>query len=97
MATLRGVSQALREQGRLADAVETCRLNAEIHPFVWNVWLNLGLALRASGQKQEGLACYRCLLRIDPNNFNGQAIRALLEKEDPQNRSGVAPTCPIGP
>ena len=96
MAALRLAGQRLREQKRLEDAVETCRLNAEIHPFIWNVWLNLGIALRASGFKKEGLACYRCLLEVDPNNFNGQDIRDLLAKEDPGGAVGLAPGCPAG-
>ncbi len=93
---LRGVCDALREQKRMTDALETCKLNAEIHPFTWNVWLNLGIAQRAAGLKKEGLASYRCVLVVDPNNFNGADIRRLLAREDSTEATGIAPGCPGG-
>jgi len=93
---LRHVCDALRERGRMTDALETCKLNTEIHAFVWNVWLNLGLAQRRAGLKQEGLASYRCVLVLDPSNFNAADIRQLLAREDPSEAVGLAPGCPGG-
>jgi hypothetical protein len=78
---LRRVCDALREQKRMADAVETCKLNAEIHPDVWNVWYNLGIVQRAAGLKKEALESYRRVLEIDPDNWNAPAIRRLLAAE----------------
>jgi tetratricopeptide (TPR) repeat protein len=75
---LRHVAQALRQQKRLPDALETCRLNAEMHPYTWNVWLNLGSTQRAAGRTVEALQSLRRVLELDPNNFNADVIRPIL-------------------
>jgi hypothetical protein len=80
----------------MTDALETCRLNAEIHPFTWTVWLNLGIAQRAAGLKTEGLASYRCVLVVDPTNFNAADIRQVLAREDSASAIGLAPGFPGG-
>jgi hypothetical protein len=75
---LRHVAQALRHQKRVTDALEACRLNAEMHPYVWNVWLNLGSTQRAAGHTVESLRSLRRVLELDPNNFNADVIRPIL-------------------
>lgn len=77
---LRNACQMLMDQKRMPDALETCRLNADIHPYIWNVWLNLGRAQRLSGMQTEALKSYRRVLEVDPNNFNAHAICPLLAK-----------------
>jgi hypothetical protein len=72
---LRTVCDALVEQKRVDDALETCRLSTEIHPWVWNSWYNLGRTQRAAGQMHERLLSFRRVLEVDPNNFNAAAIR----------------------
>jgi hypothetical protein len=90
---LRQACDLLRERGRLQDAVDTCRLTADIHPHVWNVWYNLGIAYRAAGKLPERLAAYRCVVAIAPNNWNVPAIRRLLAQ--PGNEGdATAPGCP---
>jgi hypothetical protein len=42
--------QALRGLGRYADALEVCSLNAELHPYDWSAWYNLGYAQRQAGR-----------------------------------------------
>lgn len=63
---------------RLQEALEACRLTAEIHPFVWNSWYNLGQTQRAAGLMQQRLSSYRCVLALDPNNFNGPILRRAI-------------------
>jgi hypothetical protein len=75
---LRHVAQALRQQKRMADALETCKLNADMHPYIWNVWLNLGSTQRAAGLTVESLQSLRRVLELDPNNFNADVIRPIL-------------------
>jgi len=79
--TLREVCQSLQDHNRMADTLETCRLNSEIHPDDWHVWYNLGHAQTAAGLKQEGLASYRKVLEVDPENFNGAELRKALAEE----------------
>jgi hypothetical protein len=78
---LREVCQSLQDHSRTADALETCRLNSEIHPDDWHVWYNLGHVQTAAGLQQEGLASYRRVLEVDPENFNGAELRKALAEE----------------
>ncbi len=75
---LRKACNQLLEQKRVSDAVETCKLNAEIHPDIWNVWLNLGIAQRRAGLAVEQLQSFRRVLEIDPNNFNADVLHPVL-------------------
>jgi len=75
---LRKACQELLDQKRLSDAVETCRVNAEVHPDIWNVWLNLGIAQRRAGLVVEQLQSFRRVLEIDPNNFNADVLLPVL-------------------
>ena len=78
---------------RLGEAVEACGLTTEIHPFVWNSWYNLGQAQRAAGMMQQRLSSYRCVLALEPENFNGPALRkAIAESTTPVP---LPPACPV--
>jgi hypothetical protein len=72
---LRDACHDLVDQKRVADALELCTLNTEIHPFIWNTWYNLAHAQRAAGLTREGFESLQHVLRIDPNNFNEPEIR----------------------
>ena len=72
---LRRAAQKLIEQKRVVDAIEVAKLNAEIHPGIWNVWYNLAKAQIEGGQKREALENFRQVLKIDPNNGNADEIR----------------------
>jgi tetratricopeptide (TPR) repeat protein len=72
---LRHAGQKLLELKRFQDAIDTDKLNAEIHPDIWNVWYNLGKAQRAAGLMREALESYRRVLQMDPNNDNEGEIR----------------------
>lgn len=93
---LRQACDVLREQGRTADALATCRLNADVHPHIWNVWYNLAAAQRAAGLMKERLASYRCVVAIAPDNWNVPAIQRLLAQ--PGNEGDeLARGCPGTP
>lgn len=66
------------------EALETCRLNAEIHPDIWNTWYNLGNVQDALGLVREARESYRKVLEIDPENFNGKELRKYLAQPEPQ-------------
>jgi hypothetical protein len=75
---LRNACHELVDEKRNSDALELCRLNTEIHPFIWNTWLNLADAQRAAGQMHERLESLQHVLAIDPNNFNEPEIRGVM-------------------
>ncbi|MBL0076269.1 MAG: tetratricopeptide repeat protein [Rhodocyclaceae bacterium] len=77
---LRRTCDQLRDNNQLADAIELCKLNAEINPSIWNVWYNLANAQLAAGHLAEALTSYRRVLEIDPNNSNADEIRRVFEK-----------------
>ncbi len=89
---MRAVCGVLREQNRLQDSLETCRLTTEMQPYVWNSWYNLSLVQHAMGQTRERAASLKCVLALDANNFNLNEIRqALAESGDVPLPSG----CPV--
>lgn len=90
---LREACDQLEEEDRTADALATCRLNADLHPYIWNVWYNLAAAQRAAGLMTERLASYRCVIAIAPDNWNVPAIRELLAQPGNEG-SELAPGCP---
>lgn len=91
---LREACDWLNAQKRTADALETCKLNAEIHPYTWNVWYNLAGVQRAAGLMKERLASLRCVAEIAPDNWNVPAIKRLMAQ--PGNEGGeLAPGCPV--
>ncbi len=91
---LRRACDFLLEQKRIQEGLETCKLNAEIHPYIWNTWYNLGSAQRQAGLMKKRLTSYRCVAELAPNNWNVPAIRRLLAQ--PGNENVKLPDgCPI--
>ena len=72
--TIRRAGQRLLKEKRYEDAIETDKLNTELHPDIWNVWYNLGTAQMAAGKTSEALESYRRVLQLDPNNDNAAQI-----------------------
>ncbi len=92
---MRQACDALQRERRFQEAVETCRLTADMHPTTWNVWYNLAGAQRAAGLLKERLASYRCVVLIAPDNWNVPSIKRLLSQ--PGNEGDeLAPGCPAG-
>ena len=78
---------------RLDQALEACKLTSEIHPYVWNSWYNLGATQRAAGLMSERLSSYSCVLALEPNNWNGPALRrAIAAATEPVP---LPPGCPV--
>lgn len=75
---LRQACRALTDQKRLAEALETCKLNVEIHPDIWNVYYNLATVQRLAGLREEVNESLRRVLELDPGNHNGPMIRRTL-------------------
>jgi hypothetical protein len=75
---LRAVIRKFVDSKRFDDAIAVATLNTEIHPDIWNTWYNLGVAQRAAGKDRDGLASWRRVLQIDPQNPNGDEIRKAM-------------------
>ena len=93
-ADLRRVCQALIEEKRLPDALETAKLSTELHPFDWHSWFNLGLIQRQMGNNQEAFASHQCVNKVDPTNHNFDAIRQRLA-ELGGDKFPESPDCPV--
>jgi len=85
--------RALAQQKRMDDALETCKLSTEVHPFNWHTWFNLGLLYKNLGNEQAKMAAYRCVNLVDPSNHNAEAIRELLVANKAENLA-PAEGCP---
>jgi hypothetical protein len=58
---------ALREKGRLDEAIDAHRSALRLKPDYTDAWRNLGVALNASGQFDEATAAFRRALEIKPD------------------------------
>lgn len=92
---MRRVVDELTKQGRHEDAVETAKLTAEIHPYVWNSWYNLAQAQNAAGSphREQRYASYKCVVLLAPTNWNVPGILELFARDsvEPEPPSG----CPV--
>lgn len=90
---IRVAAADLLEKERFEEAIEGAKLNSEIHPFVWNTWYNLGIAVQKAGRVREALPDYQCVVLLEPTNWNVPALRKLFTKlnADPE----PAPGCPV--
>jgi hypothetical protein len=71
---LRQTCSQLLAENRVADGLDVCTLNSEVHPFIWNTWLNLARAQSAAGLMLDRLRSLKRVLEIDPTNFNRDEI-----------------------
>jgi C-terminal processing protease CtpA/Prc len=55
--------------------------NVVLYPDSWNAWDSLGETAAKAGRKEQAIVCYRKSLELNPQNKNGQAMLAQLEKE----------------
>ncbi len=63
---------------RMADAVETFKLNVRLFPKSWNAYDSLGEAYAAAGDKALAVQNYEQSLALNPNNANGRKALAQL-------------------
>ena len=92
---LRRACDYLATAKRFDDAIEACTLTTEIHPFVWNSWYNLGQTQRAAGRMQDRLPSYRCVVELEPDNWNTPSLkRAIAASTQPVP---LPPGCPTQP
>ncbi len=69
----------LIEQGRVKDAIEVFKANADAYPRSFNVYDSLAEAYAADGQKDNAIANYKRSLLLYPENVNAQAQLRKLE------------------
>jgi hypothetical protein len=77
---LEDATESLLAEKRASEAVETAKLNAELHPYVSDVWYSLGHAQKAAGDIADALSSWRRVLDLDPENSNQAEIKAALER-----------------
>jgi len=76
---LRRVCDELVREERFEEAVQTCTLNTEIHPTIWNTWYNLAGSLRDADRAEERWSPYHCVTEMAPTNWNVPDILAAME------------------
>jgi len=79
---LNRVGYILLRAGRVDDAIETFRLNAEAYPGASNVYDSLAEAYLAKGDTVLAEANYRRSLQLDPENTNAREALARILAED---------------
>lgn len=93
--SLRRVMDKLIAQERYEDALETAKLNSEIHPYIWNTWYNLARAQTVAGPPHsEGrFGSYKCVVLLAPTNWNVPRIKQFFKRKgvDPE----PPPGCPV--
>ena len=89
---LRSACAELRERLRLQDALDTCALSAEIHPYVWNAWYNLAEAQHVLGHESARAGSLRCVVLLDPGNFNRAEMEPILAAA---GAIALPPGCPV--
>ena len=58
---------ALREQGKLDEAIEAYKKALSIQPNNANAYYNMGIALREQGKLDEAIEAYKKALSIQPD------------------------------
>ena len=64
---------ALKDQGKLDEAVACCRRALELKPDYTDAYINLGIALKDQGKLDEAVACYRQVTRLEPGGVPGES------------------------
>jgi polyisoprenoid-binding protein YceI len=73
------VGYRLLQHGRIKEAVQVFRLNAEAHPQSSNVHDSLGEALAAAGDRANAIASYERSLALDPKNAGAMEMLRWLK------------------
>lgn len=67
-------------KGRIDDAVEVFRLNAEVYPEDADIWDSLAEGHMRRGETEQAVAFYKKSLELNPNNSNARAKLEELRK-----------------
>ena len=70
----------LMNNGRLPEAVEILKINAELYPHSANAYDSLGEALMNQGKTDDAIKNYRKSLSLNPRNNNAREMLRKLEK-----------------
>lgn len=76
---INGLGYTLMSRGRVADAIDVFRFNAEENPKSWNVYDSLAEAYAEHGDRELAIANYKRSLELNPKNDNGAARLKRLE------------------
>jgi glyoxylase-like metal-dependent hydrolase (beta-lactamase superfamily II) len=88
--SLNGLAYWLLEIGKVGQAADVFRLNAELFSQSWNAHDSLAEGLLRAGDREGALASYERSLQLNPENTNG---KQMLE----QIRNGVPNPTPVRP
>ena len=66
-AYLSPLSDALRQQGRINEAIESAKLALSVNPQDSETWNNLGVAYRKKGYKEMAVFSYNRAIHLNPN------------------------------
>lgn len=70
----------LLKNNKLAEAIETFRINTQLFPSSWNAYDSYGEALLKNGNKQGAIKMYKKSIELNPNNEGGKkALYKLLK------------------
>ncbi|HLO81972.1 MAG TPA: serine hydrolase [Chitinophagaceae bacterium] len=68
------------EEHKVAEALETFKLNVELFPDSWNVYDSYGEALLVVGRKEEAIRMYKRSIELNPKNEGGKKVLEQLKK-----------------
>jgi hypothetical protein len=92
---LRFACRTLTAAKRTADGLETCILNTEVHPWVWNTWFNLALAQSGPALLKDRVANARCAVAVAPNEHNAEDLKRYIAQKDPKSEVPLPAGCPV--
>lgn len=70
-----------KEERKIAEALETFRMNTELFPASWNVYDSYGEALLEAGKKDIALQMYKKSVELNPGNTAGKKIIESLQQQ----------------
>ncbi len=85
------IDAAVRDQraGRYAEAVANYRQLLQVDPNQAEVYVNIGIALRALGRRREAVACYKKAIRIKPEFVEAYYNLANVLKEKGRSTEAI--------
>jgi CubicO group peptidase (beta-lactamase class C family) len=70
----------LLRNNKVAEAIETFKINTQLYPSSWNVYDSYGEALLKNGNKEEAIKMYKKSIELNPNSEGGKkALEKLLK------------------
>jgi len=64
----------LLKNNKVAEAIETFKINTQLFPSSWNAFDSYGEALLKNGNKEEAIKMYKKSIELNPNNRGGRSV-----------------------